>query len=438
MKEDLIIYTESENDTLTVESEIRPNWIRRIFKKVRKGSLRASIIILLVTSLGAGPLSYIHPMHNMGIIICLIITIIVLFNYIFCIDLLTHAHQRAPRAKTLNQIIEINGGKNLRKLYDFLFCVNLYIILIAIILCISKLIYHNFSEIIFEMFNLSLQNRNFEYVNYFLAFLNGFIIFLILLRKSLAAYHKIALYCFGIYLFMIIILIIQTPIFYKETKKKNQNIYNLYNCNISSFFQNLGIICYTFNCTSNFYEITKGVVNPSKGRILKIFKITFFLFALILLCIGIISYLMLGNQASTIDLIIFRESIGKNDNLMIFGRSILIFNFLLAGALNTYPLKQNILSLLGKVTNGKDALVSFLLCMTASFISSIFTKVINYFSFTGSLTCMLACFTIPGIIGIKTGFCETVWKKRLLVLWVIVVTILSLVCSFFSLLKFFE
>ena len=438
MNEEPMINTESEFDTLTVQSEITQPWIKRIFKKMKKDSMRASIIILLVTTLGAGPLSYIHPMHSMGIINCFIITIIVLFNYILCIDLLTHAHSKALKAKTLNQMIEMSGGKNLRKLYDFLFCVNLYIILIAIILCISKLIYHNFSEIIFNLFAIPLENQNFEYVNIYLAFINGFIIFLILLKKSLAAYHKIALYCFGIYLFMLMILIFQTPEFYNERKKHNQDKFNWYNCDIASFFTNLGIICYTFNCTPNFFEITKGVFNPSKRRLLKIFKITFWIFAIILLFIGTISYLMLGNLAKTVDLIIFRDAIGENDDLMIFGRSILIFNFLLAGALNCYPLKQHVLSILGKYTDWKDILISFVLCMTAALISSIFTKIIHYFSFAGSLTCMLACFTIPGIIGIKTGFCESVFKQRLLYLWVGFTTLLSLVCSFFSLLQFFE
>ena len=439
--------TISESLYLNTEESDKSNlpFFKRNFSTMKKDSLRGAVIILLVCAFGAGPFSFHHPLHSLGIINTSILTIIVMFSYIVCIDIFIHAHKLAPNARTLNEIIEIVGGKGYKTFYDIMFFIFLYIALISLILSSSKLVFVNFGNAIFDLFSIK-DNRKFDTLNPFFSFFFAFVIFLLLLKKSIKSFQKISFYGFLIYLSVLGVVIIQSYFYYENLVHTHKNEFNYFEFNWKALLTNFGIICYSFNCTSNFYEISKGVANPNRRRILKIFRNSFVIICIFLLIIGILSYLTIGKEkADSLDLIIFRDRLGDSDYWMIVARSLLIINFSITAALNAYPLKSyfvNLCTCVKKKDKRKKTIlnifVAFLICLSAGFIASIFTNISDFFAFGGALSCMISCFTIPGIIGLKIGYCKKTFSKGILFLWILIMTILSITCSAFSLIKLLE
>lgn len=139
-------------------------------------------------------------------------------------------------------------------------------------------------------------------------------------------------------LFVMIIIIIQTPVYYANyLEKKEQKDLNLPDINVFDFmkgiknlyfFKGSATIFYSFTCHIAAFPILKGLKDNVNRRIQKVFSRSLILDAIIYLLIGICGYLT--SPVDTPDLIIERKKLeGSSDNLMLIGRILFLFTLLM-------------------------------------------------------------------------------------------------------------
>ena len=420
---------------------VKRPFLERAFSKMEKDSLRGAILIITVASIGAGSFSYHHPLNLIGITNTLFLTIITILSYILSIDIMIEAYKKHPLANSLNEIVKFSGGKIIGRVYNFFFFIFLFAILIACILTISKFSFMVFGLEFLNLFGVGPENRNFEFYNYFGCYFFGFIIFLLMFKKDISAFQSVSFWSFVLILFVLVVIICQFPFFYSDLKENHLDNFNYIDTTWSDLFKTFGIMIYAFNCTHNFHEITKGIARPNRRRILKVFKRVFIIMGCTFMALGMFCYLSLGeSKAEQVDLFPFRNSIFKNDVFMKVGRIFLTFYYVIATVLNAFPLKTFLLNLIKNKENRENRYViigvNFGMVFFAVLFASNFTSVTKYLSLSGALTCIITCFTIPGILAFKVGYCKTRLWEIIVGCWTGIFTLLSILCTYFSLRDF--
>ncbi len=413
----------------------RKTWVQRTFSKMEKDSQRSAILMLVICAFGGGIFAYFHPLNKMGIFYCSIFTLIIIRMFLFSIDITIYAFKKAPEAKSLNEIIEITGGKVLRKVYDLLFILFLYLIVIAIIIMICKIVYYNIGIFIYaDDFPSEESLAHFcKYSSYIV----GVLFFLMMIQPSIDVFQKYSIICFLIFFGMVAVILIEFPSRYRVVKSQGVNMIDT---EFIGFFESLGIIFYSFNVTCNFHSIATTVSKPTRRRILKIFRTVFDILSYLFLFLGLFSYLAVGQEnADVLDLYIFREAHGT-DILMKIARTLYIFNCLICGVLNAFPLKILVIEMITSDTKSKIANygVSLLIIVTSSIIASLFTNIKDYMGIAGCVCCITTCFTIPGIIALRIGYAKDKFSKFLLLIFTFGSFVLCIICTIVTVISLIE
>ena len=429
---------QNTQDSTTSEIRLKRPFLKRAFSKLEKDSLRGAILIILVASIGSGCLSYHHPLNLIGITNTLFLTILTIASYILSIDIMIKAYKKSPNANNLNEIVRFSGGKILGRFYDFFFIIFLFAMLVASLLTISKLSFMILGLDLLSLFGVEEEHRNFEFFNYFGCYFFGFFIFLLMFKKDISSFQSVSFYSFILVLYILFVILFQFPFFYKNLEENNLDEFNFIETTWADLFKTFGIIIYCFNCTHNFHEISKGIARPNRRRILKVFKRVFILMGILFFMLGLACYLSLGKgKSEEVDLFPFRDTIFETDKFMQVGRIFLAFYYTIASVLNAFPLKKFCLNLFADQENIYIKVgTNFVICLIAIIFASNFTSVSKYLSLAGALTCIVTCFTIPGILAFKVGYCKTRLWKIIVGTWTVMFTILSFLCTYFSLRDF--
>ena len=431
-----------ENKIEISEQEVRKmrTFYERAFSKMKKDSLRGAIFIILVATVGAGTISFHHPLNSIGIINTILITIFIIYSYILSVDIMIKSLKLAPKAKDLSGIVKIVGGKYLGILYNIFFFIFLFAVLVSVLLIVSKLTFMTFGKDFLNLFGVDKKDCTFENYNNYAIFVIALFIYLLSLKKDLKAFQSLSLIAFISFIYLVLVIICEFPYFYQDLRKKKIADFNYFQTTWADFFKNLGIIIYAFNCTGNFYGVSSGIARPNRRRLLKVFKRSLVFMGMFFIMIGMAGYLSLGSSlAPSVDLFPFRNSFWKTDYLMTFGRIFLAFFYVICGILNAFPLKLFIMSLFKKKQRENFFLQSslmLLLFFVTTLFACFFTNVSKYLGLAGSLSCIITAFTIPGIMGLKIGYCKTTLGKWLLAAWAVGLTVICAFSTYFSLRDF--
>lgn len=124
---------------------------------------------------------------------------------------------------------------------------------------------------------------------------------------------------------------------------------------------------------------------------------------------------------------------------MLIGRTFLIIALLVNGGINTFPLKMLMVDLFDiELTFWKNMILSLILCVVPITISSLFTSVSKYASITGCFAGMLICFVYPGMLALRIGYFKKFYKRMFLYTWTILTLALTIICTYFTVLNFFN
>ena len=437
MKEQI---TQSEEETFLSDDEMDIK-SSRFFSKMEKGSLRGTTLILIISALGTGFMTLHHFFDEIGIIPGIFAMIIICLNYMLASDLFIFAYKKSGPTDSMNEMIQKVLNFKWRVFFDITFFVYVFLAMVAVVLAISKTIYNCFGKFILGVFGVEIDWNNtkqkeehFGQFNIWCCIVIGILYFILIMQKSLDKFRYISFYSFIVFIYIILVLIIQMPFYYKELEKEAENDFNFYNMSTPSFFQNLGLSIFAYNCLTLFTDVTKTVKAPTTKRLRTVFFRTFTILFIFLLLIGLVGYISVGKKkAKLLDLIIYREQIGTSDYFMTFGKFILIFVLFINLALNTFPLKTMMATALKwEINSWQNLVLSLTNSLLPVVFALIFTNISDYVRISGCLSGTIIIFIIPGVIGIKNRYCKGKIGHFLIWTWTLLMCLLSVLCTFYT------
>ncbi len=326
---------------------------KRAFAKMEKDSLRGGMFVLIISALGCGILALHKYFNEIGIIPGIFIILLVCLIFIFVSDILIDCLTKATEEpRSFNHLVELSLGKTYRKIFDVIFFFYLFLVLVTIVLTISSTIYKNYGLYIMKWFGVDLEKgSNFDdyhaKFNFFACYVIGFVFFFIVKQKSVEKFRYVSFYSFIIFIYIILVIFVEFYSYLKQDWCDDNGVcepktYNYYEFGFESFFKNLGISIFSFNCLTNFFSVASAIKRPNVRRLRKTFRRSFAILCALLLAVGLVGYFSVGRQAVDIDkldLIIYRKPIGNSDYLMSIGRMFLILLLFVNAGINAFPLK---------------------------------------------------------------------------------------------------
>jgi len=184
----------------------------------------------------------------------------------------------------------------------------------------------------------------------------GVVIFILLplsLMKDLSNLRLFSIFAVSSLLFMMLIIVIQTPSYYhfwnKDKKDGKNSPYNFWD--ISSgftsdlfFFKGTATIFYSFACHVGALPVMKTLKNNYNRRIQKVIKRSVLMDVIIYMIIGICGYI--SCPIDTPDLIIERPKLGDTDHFMTVGRLFFLFTLIFKIPTSYIALRISALSIL--------------------------------------------------------------------------------------------
>jgi amino acid permease len=424
-------YTE---DFTTIDKEVsiehsqNSTWFHRTFSTLHKDSERSAILMMIISSLGTGIFTLHTLFSKVGIVLAIIMIIIFGILYFLVTDILIQAHSKSEVSSSIADLVSINLGRKPRMAYDILLFTFLVLVMIATVKSISATFYSNFQEQIWRILNVTdISQQEFSNFNFYFCYIVGFFLFFINNKKSFEDLRKFSTISLIIFVYIILLSIIQSPLYHAEIKSRQQDIYNYFNFTIKDIVQKSGLLLFSFNCIINFFGVVTTVANPTTRRLRKIYKRTFGFLIILFIVFGLAIYYSLGDvYADKFDLFIFRDAIGSSDYLMQAGRCLLILSLWVSSGLLMYPLKQMIYASLNIEHSDKiNMLISIVFTIIPVVFASLPIKISTMISLAGFINVTFTVFIFTGFIALNSGYANSSLKKYLIITWITIMTLIS-------------
>lgn len=410
-------------------------WSDRTFSPLAKDSLRAAILMMLVTSLGTGIFTLHQVFSSLSIGISIILTAYFAWVFYLVSDILIISYLKKREATSLSDLVKKTLGSAISKLYDICFLLYIMFTLMAMMLTVTKNVYKDYGSAIGRWFgneNVSLETFNFYFV-----YLLGFTIFWLVRLRSIDAFRYFSLFSFGVVLYIVLLAFFQTYMYYNNLKPEEKE-FNLYSTTVYDFFSKFGLLCFAYNCVTNFFSVSSAVRSPTEKRLQKVFFRVFFTLMGLFIVVGISSYLSLGKKARDLDLFIYRPPLGT-DYMMSIGLFLQIFSLGIGIGINSFPLKILFFEMLGiELTETKNNLFSAIFTLFLAVVVSFFYKIDDYINLCGSFFVTVLVFIIPGMMGFSIEYYKHKIGKLYLMFQTVFFTIMGVVGGILAILKFFN
>jgi len=432
MNNEQVLLGENPSDFTTSRS-----WFTRTFSKLGKDSLRGSILIMLLTALGTGIFTLHNLFDKIGMVWTYVCILVFGLCYFLVSDMLICSLRGGEvQANSINEFIKVTLGPFWGVVYDLVFFVYLLLALIAQTQAMSTAFYKNFESHIWSFFsNVPADHQNFKYFNFYFCFLLGFFLFFVAAKKSIDEFRYFSLVSFAIFVYVVVVCLVQAPAYYADLKAREMNEFNFFDISLKNFLSKYGLLLFSYNCITNFFGAVTTVHNPSQRRLRKIFGRTFVILALLFFVFGTAAYLSVGSkQPDPIRLFIFRPKIGETDYFMQAGRTLLILSLFVGFGLNVYPLKVMSFELFKVPKNNlSNIILSLGFVVIATAVAANFDKIDSIVAVAGSFSATLIAFTFPTVCGLKSGYAETALTKCAIILWITVLTVMGFCGSYLAL-----
>ena len=427
--------TSTFNSALDVESnpviKTQLSWVERTFSPFDSTSLRNSIITLIISALGTGVFTTHTLFNEIGIIASIILIFASMMAYIASMEYLNHASEASNQSRSLNELIRNILGLKVSIVYDSLFFMNNYIVLIAFLSTIFNNLFKSFKTQIFQIISGPADtapgvNPFKENVFRLVFSVFSFIILVFLNRmRSLKGLASFSIFSIVSFCLTIGTCVAQTYIYYQPTHKINWT-----DVTMLSLLENFGLVIFSFNCLFNFYGMKNSLKNPIGRRIKKISYRSFGILTCIILILGFSTYFSLGqaNASKLKDLFIFRDQIGETDYMMILCRVCLSISLYISYAYVTQPLKATTGFLFNHENSDVGNNLSSVFFSLSPIIICFFFNDINFFvGISGTFTTSFIVFVFPTLLAIKTDYSNNRVVIVLMWIWIGVATVLAFV-----------
>lgn len=203
----------------------KPSWFQRAFGPMKKGSQRGAILLIMTTSLGTGMFTLHKSFMSIGLVNASILLLLVCGLLVYSGEMVIFAAKSYTECESLDDLVEKLFGKVMKTIYNAFFVFYMLIQGIGGYLAVNKTLYYNFEEIIWWIFDVNEEKKNFAHFNKYMIWVVGLLSLAIVLLRSLDDLNYFSLACFLIYILLIVLVIIQTPSFYKHYSEENVDLF---------------------------------------------------------------------------------------------------------------------------------------------------------------------------------------------------------------------
>lgn len=449
-------------DLLNNNEEISRNnrsFFNRFFGKLQEGSLRSSILSLIILCVGLGCLSLPQRYSQIGIVIYSLLIITTAIITTWSLKIVIEAGRKANLTEYSNVILHY-CGKKWERTADIIIIIFIYGVLIVYQIVIYQLL----GALVFELkpgFNKEYKNditnfyENSIWGNFWFKLIVMFsisvvIIFPLNIQKNISKLRYASFLGIFSLIVIILVLIIQLPdyISYNSSKSEtNINIVdfsNFFKPPNFFFFKAIGTIFYSFSSHYGIFPIYKLLKNNSERRINKVINRSVIIICILFITIGIIGYFT--DPVNTHDLIIKRNYIFDGIDYIMSICRLLVIIVLAAKIPNIYSsMRTSLLNILLRKDDRPEINLKINLCLTipVTFTSTIigifYDRVDSIISFLGGFCATFISFIIPAIIYFKSNNIPIISMKGISVIGLYsIMSILGLASATLSFIDFIK
>ena len=131
------------------------------------------------------------------------------------------------------------------------------------------------------------------------------------LAKTADGIKSISKFSFVIIVYILLVLIFQTPDYVKEVKPN----YSMFKYDLKKWGKSYGNFIYSFNCIVNVFLVKTNLHNPNRKRIGKIFFRTILFLSIFYWIISLAGYVSFGDEVVKYDLILRRPALKNSSDI---------------------------------------------------------------------------------------------------------------------------
>lgn len=397
------------------------NYFQRTCGKMEEGSERGGIFALSSLALGTGCLSLPTRAAQFGCIWFMITLVVGAYASYWTLKVMVRA-ARTVRGNDYSISVKKISGTVLGIIIDIILMIYLFGVMTSYQVIIFSLIGRTYFDIFvdkekynnsFDIYEKEIWDKN--KIKFPIMFITVGIILPLCLLKNISKMRFASMFAIVALIYTILVVIIESPFYWKHYK---ENDYDENDLNThpnwfeigksfkgdANFFSCVSTIFFTYSCHPGAFSVYKTLKNNTDKRINKVFRRSILLDMVIYLSITICGFLT--TPIKTGSLIIFRESIFKNDIFMRIAQVAVALELYLSLPANLASLRNSFLLLLfgnDNLSNSKNYLITIPVMLLSTLLGALYKDILAYISLLGGFFSSIFCFLVPGMMALQTS-----------------------------------
>ena len=232
-------------------------------------------------------------------------------------------------------------------------------------------------------------------------------------------------------IYSILVVVIETPWFFKDylekydenNPKTHANWFDIKKGFTSElhFFTGIATFFFCYSCHPGAFPVYKTLKSNNKNKIDTVLFRSICLDLIIYILIAICGFMTAPTNPQ--DLIIYRESVFKNDIFMTIAKIALALDLLLSLPANYASYRCSFFIVFFKtdeIDNCRNFLVTIPTLLLSTLIGALYEKILDYISLFGGFCSSIMCYLIPGVMMILTSNDKIMSYKNLLTISAII------------------
>ena len=385
---------------------------------MKEGSIQGGIFALSSLALGTGAFSLPIRCTQLGLFWSLLFIVIMAFAAFWTLSGLIKAG-RLVKSEDYSPSVKRIIGKGPSIFIDIIIVVYLFGVFIQYQVIIYSLIGRTFYEFFFKD-----DYKNFDtYENevwdsaklkYPIMFGTTLLISPLCLLKDISKMRFASMFGVCALIYSILVVVFETPWFFKDylekydekNSKTHANWFNIKKGFTSelNFFTGMATFFFCYSCHPGAFPVYKTLKNNNKNKVNTVIFKSICLDLIIYILIAICGFMTAPTNPQP--LIIYRESVFKNDFFMTIAKIALALDLFLSLPANFASYRCSFFIVFFKtaeIDNCRNFLVTIPTLLLSTLIGALYKKILDYISLFGGFCSSIMCYLIPGVMMILTS-----------------------------------
>ena len=411
------INSRDTNDSTSSEKTLEDNNEEKTCS-MKEGSIQGGIFALSSLALGTGAFSIPIRCTQLGLFWSLIFIVIMALAAFWTLSGLIKAGKLA-KCEDYSPTVQRILGKGPSIFIDIVIVVYLFGVFIQYQVIIYSLIGMTFYEFFlkddYKNYN-AYEEEVWDSAKYKYPIMFGITLLItpLCLLKDISKMRFASMFGVCALIYSILVVVFETPWFYKDyldkydekNDKTHANWFNIKKGFTSelNFFTGIATFFFCYSCHPGAFPVYKTLKKNNKNKVNTVLFRSICLDLIIYILIAICGFMTAPTNPQP--LIIYRESVFKNDFFMIIAKIALALDLLLSLPANFASYRCSFFIVFFKtaeIDNCRNILVTIPTLLLSTLIGALYKKILDYISLFGGFCSSIMCYLIPGVMMILTN-----------------------------------